>query len=75
MIKKVLLRDESTCCMKPELQISLNVESVGIKMKEEGQNAYLHLRKIFRQRLVDFVRAHPEVWEPSLCLNLSSHSN
>ncbi|KAF3322141.1 CDT1-like protein a [Carex littledalei] len=63
MIKKVILRDESTCCMKPELQISLNVGSVGINMKEEGQNAYLHLRKVFRQRLVDFVRAHPEEGE------------
>ncbi|KAJ3706299.1 hypothetical protein LUZ61_010004 [Rhynchospora tenuis] len=60
MIKKVLLRDEITCCMKPDLQIILNAESIGINMKEEGQNAYLQLRKVFRQRLIDFARAHPE---------------
>ncbi|KAJ4759789.1 CDT1-like protein A [Rhynchospora pubera] len=60
MIKKVLLRDEITCCMKPDLQIILNAESIGINMKKEGQNAYLQLRKVFRQRLVDFVQAHPE---------------
>jgi chromatin licensing and DNA replication factor 1 len=36
VIKKMLLRDESTCCMKPELQISINME-IGINMKEKGQ--------------------------------------
>jgi ABC-type transport system involved in multi-copper enzyme maturation permease subunit len=61
VIKKVLLRDESTCCMKPELQISINMDNIGINMKEDGQNAYLHLRKIFKERLVDFVSVHPEV--------------
>ncbi|KAF3330515.1 CDT1-like protein a [Carex littledalei] len=60
IIKKVLLRDESTCCMKPELQISMNAEGIGINTKEEGQTAYLHLRKVFKERLVDFVRDHPE---------------
>nr|CAD1837215.1 unnamed protein product [Ananas comosus var. bracteatus] len=29
LIKKVLLRDETTCCMKPELQITLQLEAVG----------------------------------------------
>jgi DNA replication factor CDT1 like len=58
-VKKVLLRDDSTCRMKPDLQINMNAESIGINMKEEGQNAYLHLRKVFRQRLVEFVKSKP----------------
>jgi chromatin licensing and DNA replication factor 1 len=61
MIKKVFLRDENTCCMKPELQISMNAEGIGINTKESGQTAYLHLREVFKERLVNFVRDHPEV--------------
>jgi chromatin licensing and DNA replication factor 1 len=71
VMKKVFLRDESTCCMKPELQICINMENIGINMKEEGQNAYLHLRKVFKERLVDYVRVHPEV----LIQVTSSHRN
>lgn len=47
--------------MKPELQISMNAEGIGINTKEEGQTAYLHLRNVFKERLIDFFRVHPEV--------------
>ncbi|KAG0490052.1 hypothetical protein HPP92_006915 [Vanilla planifolia] len=45
-IKRVLLHDEASCCMKPELQ--------------RRESAYIALRKVFRSRLFDFFRDHPE---------------
>ncbi|XP_020275955.1 CDT1-like protein a, chloroplastic [Asparagus officinalis] len=60
-IKKVLLRDEVTCCMMPVLQLYLQKDAIesGSNRKEE-ESGYSILRKIFRQRLVDFFRKHPE---------------
>ncbi|XP_072957534.1 CDT1-like protein a, chloroplastic [Typha angustifolia] len=59
-IKKVLLRDEATCCMKPELQVILQVEAIGKDTKGKGESRYSVLRKIFRERLVNFLKEHPE---------------
>lgn len=61
LIKKVLLRDETTCCMKPELQITLQLEAVGSNSKQKGETGYSILRRLFRERLVDFFKEHPEV--------------
>ncbi|KAJ8466881.1 hypothetical protein OPV22_029433 [Ensete ventricosum] len=36
MIKKVLLHDETTCCMKPELQITLQVDAVAENINGES---------------------------------------
>nr|CAD1837210.1 unnamed protein product [Ananas comosus var. bracteatus] len=60
LIKKVLLRDETTCCMKPELQITLQLEAVGSNSKQKGETGYSILRRLFRERLVDFFKEHPE---------------
>ncbi|GJN36221.1 hypothetical protein PR202_gb25061 [Eleusine coracana subsp. coracana] len=60
VINKILLRDETTCCMKPDLQVNLLVDAVENAAKQKGETAYSALRRIFRQRLVDFFRDHPE---------------
>jgi len=60
-IKKVLLRDESTCCMKPELQIYLQTDTTESSIQRKEENGYSILRKVFRQWLLNFFREHPEV--------------
>uniref|UniRef100_A0A0E0DAY9 CDT1 Geminin-binding domain-containing protein n=1 Tax=Oryza meridionalis TaxID=40149 RepID=A0A0E0DAY9_9ORYZ len=60
VINKILLRDETTCCMKPDLQVNLPVDAVEGVTKQKGETGYSALRRIFRQRLVDFFRDHPE---------------
>ena len=60
-IKKVLVLDERTSCMKPNLHVTMNVNALEIdgKFKSEGGN--VNLRKVCRSRLADFSRSHPEV--------------
>lgn len=58
VIKKVRTLDERTSCMKPDLEVTLNVDGIENSKSESGNS---HLRKIFRSRLLDFVKAHPEV--------------
>ncbi|XP_010510219.1 PREDICTED: CDT1-like protein a, chloroplastic [Camelina sativa] len=60
-IKRVLIHDERTCCMKPDLHVTLNadaVESNDDKSKSESKR--ISLRKVFRARLGEFVKAHPQ---------------
>lgn len=47
--------------MKPNLHVTINVDAVEHdgKFKSEGGN--VNLRKVFRSRLKDFLRSHPEV--------------
>ncbi|CAO2034114.1 unnamed protein product [Urochloa humidicola] len=60
VINKILLRNDATCCMKPDLQVNLVDGAVEGVKKRKGENAYSALRRIFRLRLVDFLRDHPE---------------
>ncbi|KAJ0967292.1 hypothetical protein J5N97_024209 [Dioscorea zingiberensis] len=60
LIKKVLVHDEVSCCMKPELQVSLQIDAVEENTKQNGESGYSLVRKVFRERLVDFSKAHPE---------------
>nr|TKW03364.1 hypothetical protein SEVIR_7G018905v2 [Setaria viridis] len=46
--------------MKPDLQVSLVVDAVESVKKQMGETAYSALRRIFRQRLVNFFRDHHE---------------
>ncbi|OVA02429.1 CDT1 Geminin-binding domain-like [Macleaya cordata] len=48
ILKKVLLQDERTLCMKSDLQVTLQNDS------------FRSLEKVFRSRLLDFSKAHPE---------------
>ena len=60
-IKKVLVHDERTCCMKPDLHVTMNVDAI----KNEGMlklaSGNSHMRKVFHGRLLDFFKAHHEV--------------
>ncbi|XP_073317995.1 CDT1-like protein a, chloroplastic [Primulina huaijiensis] len=58
-IEKVLRRDERTCCVKPDLRISLNVKAIGdgSNAKSDSRNVQ-QLRKVFRARLVEFYKSH-----------------
>ncbi|XP_017701292.2 CDT1-like protein a, chloroplastic [Phoenix dactylifera] len=60
LIKKVLSHDETTCCMKPELQVTLQVEAIANSVKQKDDSGYSIMRKIFRERLVEFFKGHPE---------------
>ncbi|KAL6864886.1 hypothetical protein ACP4OV_016037 [Aristida adscensionis] len=60
VINKILLRDDTTCCMKPDLQVNLLVGAVESAAKQKGETVYSALRRVFRQRLVEFFRDHPE---------------
>lgn len=63
-IKRVLIHDEATSCMKPDLHVTLNADAV-----EENDNSKseskkkISLRKVFRARLADFVKSHPQVYD------------
>ncbi|CAK7346426.1 unnamed protein product [Dovyalis caffra] len=60
-IKRVLRFDERTCCMKPDLHVTVNTDAIECddgKLKSESRNIYL--RKVFRSRLLDFYRDHPQ---------------
>ncbi|XP_031744900.1 uncharacterized protein LOC105436135 isoform X1 [Cucumis sativus] len=55
VLKKVVVYDERTSCMKPDLHISFNF---GVLENKEDQ--YMQLRKLFRARLSEFVSSHRE---------------
>ncbi|XP_011028782.1 PREDICTED: CDT1-like protein a, chloroplastic [Populus euphratica] len=60
-IKRVLRFNEQTSCMKPELLVTVNADAIECddgKLKSESKNMYL--RKVFRSRLADFYRDHPQ---------------
>ncbi|XP_047940279.1 CDT1-like protein a, chloroplastic [Salvia hispanica] len=58
VLEKTLQHDERTCCMKPDLRITLDVEAIKTKGKSKSGN--LQLRKVFHSRLLDFIKSHPE---------------
>ncbi|KAK9145087.1 hypothetical protein Sjap_004990 [Stephania japonica] len=60
-IEKVLSCDEQTLCMKPDLQITLQGDALESKVEEKKGSGYTDLRKVFRSRLSEFYKAHPEV--------------
>ncbi|XP_022758382.1 CDT1-like protein a, chloroplastic isoform X1 [Durio zibethinus] len=58
-IKRMLIFDERTSCMKPDLHVSIiaNAIDCGDKSKSETN---LNLRRVFRARLADYLKAHPQ---------------
>ncbi|KAK6164490.1 hypothetical protein DH2020_001354 [Rehmannia glutinosa] len=60
VVEKVLRHDERTSCMKPDLRITLNVEAIESKSKSKSLSGNLLLRKVFRGRLLEFFKSHPE---------------
>lgn len=55
------MHDEQTSCMKPDLRITLNASAVVDNGKIKSGGGNLELRKVFRARLLNFFKAHPEV--------------
>ncbi|KAM0054098.1 putative CDT1 Geminin-binding domain, DNA replication factor Cdt1 [Helianthus debilis subsp. tardiflorus] len=59
-IKKILIRDDRTSCMKPDLHITLNFAVVEHDEKMSSDSGYLRLTRLFRSRLVKFCKSNPE---------------
>ncbi|KAK3193579.1 hypothetical protein Dsin_024889 [Dipteronia sinensis] len=82
-IKKVLVFDEKTSCMKPDLHVSIDVDAIECDGKPKSDSKNMNLRKVFRARLMDFLKDHPEgdeipeesLPEPFNLLKLNLHSN
>lgn len=60
-IKKILVFDERTSCMKPDLHVTINPDAVEVDAKLPSESETMSLRKFFRARLRDFWESHPEV--------------
>ncbi|XP_009782954.1 CDT1-like protein a, chloroplastic [Nicotiana sylvestris] len=58
-IQKILKHDELTCCMKPDLYITLNANAIEGSEKWKSNTSSVLLRKVFRSRLLDFFKSHP----------------
>ncbi|EOX94483.1 CDT1 A, putative [Theobroma cacao] len=59
-IKRMLIFDERTSCMKPDLHISIIVDAIDCGDKSKSGTKNLNVRRVFRARLADFLKAHPE---------------
>lgn len=53
--------DERTSCMKPDLHVSINIDAIEDDGKLTSESKNMYLRKVFRARLVDFLKSNPEV--------------
>ncbi|KAL2992161.1 hypothetical protein AAZX31_10G034000 [Glycine max] len=61
VLKKHLVLDERTSCMKPDIHISLDPDAVEADdAKLPPQRGRVSLKKVFRARLRDFCESHPE---------------
>ncbi|RWR72297.1 CDT1-like protein a, chloroplastic [Cinnamomum micranthum f. kanehirae] len=61
-IEKILIRDERTLCMKPDLQVALQFDAFenSGKQKPKPESGYSILKKVFHARLLDFFKTHAE---------------
>ncbi|KAK4371685.1 hypothetical protein RND71_007069 [Anisodus tanguticus] len=59
-VKKILKHDERSSCMKPDLYITLNANAVDNSEKWKSNSSSVLLRKVFRSRLLNFFKSHPE---------------
>ncbi|KAL5068096.1 hypothetical protein RYX36_018983 [Vicia faba] len=59
-IKKLLVFDERTSCMKPDLHVAINPDAVEFDAKLLSESGTMSLRKLFRVRLKDFWESHPK---------------
>ncbi|GKV12507.1 hypothetical protein SLEP1_g23640 [Rubroshorea leprosula] len=59
-IKRVQMFDERTSCMKPDLHITINPDAIEFEAKSKSESKNPNLRKIFRTRIEDFYKAHPQ---------------
>nr|KAJ0186886.1 hypothetical protein LSAT_V11C900459360 [Lactuca sativa] len=59
-IKKILVRDERTSCMKPELDVTLNFSIIQDDEKLKSESKNILMTKLFRSRLVSYYKSNPE---------------
>ncbi|XP_052169910.1 CDT1-like protein a, chloroplastic [Diospyros lotus] len=59
-IKRILVHDERTSCMKPDLHITMNIDAIKDAGKLMSVSGNSHMRRVFRARLLDFYKANPE---------------
>ncbi|BAT77549.1 hypothetical protein VIGAN_02013400 [Vigna angularis var. angularis] len=60
VLKKFLVHDERTSCMKQDIHISLAPEAVESDVKMPPQRGRVSLKKLFHARLREFWESHPE---------------
>ncbi|XP_059309862.1 CDT1-like protein a, chloroplastic [Lycium ferocissimum] len=60
-IKRMLVFDERTSCMKPDLHITLNANGVEVDEKLKFSSGNVQLWDVFRDRILDFFKSHPEI--------------
>jgi chromatin licensing and DNA replication factor 1 len=49
--------------MKPDLHVTLNPDAVEFDDKLKSESGNMSLRKLFRERLKDFWKSHPDFWK------------
>lgn len=57
-IEKVLIHDEKSLCMVPEMKVTLVHGAISLHSEQSASTA---LCKAFRAKLLDFFKTHPEV--------------
>ncbi|VFR02108.1 unnamed protein product [Cuscuta campestris] len=57
-IDKVRMHDEKTCCMKPDLKVTLHADALE---DDREQSVFIHVSNVFRAKLIDLFVKHPEV--------------
>ncbi|PPR82901.1 hypothetical protein GOBAR_AA37817 [Gossypium barbadense] len=61
-IKRMLVFDEKTSCMKPDLHVSIIMDAIDCGDNSKSETKNMKLRKVFRDRLADYIKAHPELY-------------
>lgn len=60
-VEKILIRDERTLCIKPDLQVALQLDAFDNSGKGKMDSGYSILKKMFHARILEFFKTHPEV--------------
>ncbi|KAF9605624.1 hypothetical protein IFM89_017967 [Coptis chinensis] len=59
-LKRVNVVDERTCCTKSDIEVMLLIDAVECDGKGKIGSGYSNLSKVFRTRLLEFVKNQPE---------------
>ncbi|KAI3407940.1 CDT1 domain-containing protein [Psidium guajava] len=57
LIEKLLIYDEKTLCMRPDMKITVQLDAIGMRHEQSG---FVELQELFTSRLVDYFTDHPE---------------
>ncbi|CAH9112429.1 unnamed protein product [Cuscuta europaea] len=56
-IDKSLVHDGKTCCMKPDIKVTLHLDALE---DHHEQSTFIHVSNVFRAKLIDLFAKHPE---------------